>query len=408
MRISLGLKNGESAVILNPDFKAFYDMPRSFILPCNRAEKVCWSRGLDKVSYLEPIYFDPVKKEGLKGYLQLTTFPILDRSFVLKFSVFLLFGFIIQAFGLLSALENCANLVKESLSRWTLRLGSINQKEKPMADAPFLEMVPAETAINNLPEELIRLEEKIENESKFRAQLSIIREVGHDIGTPISQVGRYWGMLVQDLKTKGIDCGGDGAGIDRALSRARDLVENFQTFNKSVKELIFIQDGQKLTDEIAVILKDLDVALELSEKNIQIIFLPEKINAKLLIPKTDLYRIVENIVRNSFEAITSRRSKAPFIKVTLEDRDERIFLKVYDNGPGLKQELKDEIFNPDFTTKKLRGTGLGLAFVKDKCNELGALVMSETIEVGACFSISFKKLDFSKVVENGTVSNLSC
>src|SRR5271165_4864014 len=87
---SLGLKDGEGAVILDPNLKPAYDSPRAASYPCPFVEKVCFN----KISYLQPVYFDPINREGLKAYLQLTISPILDWLFVMKFSAFLLLGFI--------------------------------------------------------------------------------------------------------------------------------------------------------------------------------------------------------------------------------------------------------------------------------------------------------------------------
>ncbi len=50
------------------------------------------------------------------------------------------------------------------------------------------------------------------------------------------------------------------------------------------------------------------------------------------------------------------------IELSLDQEKENVFLKVYDNGPGISKENKLKLFEPYFSTKKT-GTGLGLAIV---------------------------------------------
>jgi signal transduction histidine kinase len=48
----------------------------------------------------------------------------------------------------------------------------------------------------------------------------------------------------------------------------------------------------------------------------------------------------------------------------LDKRDSKYIVLITDNGTGISEELKDKIFNPNFTTKN-GGMGLGLALVKN-------------------------------------------
>ncbi len=50
------------------------------------------------------------------------------------------------------------------------------------------------------------------------------------------------------------------------------------------------------------------------------------------------------------------------VEISLAEDKENVFLKVYDNGPGISKENKSKLFEPYFSTKKT-GTGLGLAIV---------------------------------------------
>ena len=53
---------------------------------------------------------------------------------------------------------------------------------------------------------------------------------------------------------------------------------------------------------------------------------------------------------------------------------------VEDNGPGMKDEVRDRVFEPYFSTKS-EGTGLGLAIVKRIINDHNGVIRVQS-EVG--------------------------
>ena len=59
--------------------------------------------------------------------------------------------------------------------------------------------------------------------------------------------------------------------------------------------------------------------------------------------------------------------------------EDRIEVRVRDNGSGIPAEVVDKIFNPFFTTKPTNeGTGLGLALSNDIVREHGGAIKVET------------------------------
>ncbi len=59
------------------------------------------------------------------------------------------------------------------------------------------------------------------------------------------------------------------------------------------------------------------------------------------------------------------RSYTGEISISTEIKNGMLFVKIKDNGSGIKEEDKKKIFHAGFTTKKVgEGTGLGLAICK--------------------------------------------
>ena len=112
-----------------------------------------------------------------------------------------------------------------------------------------------------------------------------------------------------------------------------------------------------------------------------------------VIPR-DLSRVFLNMVGNAGDATDEKRRKVLAGEVQLEPpgtayeptlwlsshrREDRIEIRIKDNGMGIPPEVADKIFNPFFTTKPTdRGTGLGLAISSDIIRQHGGTIRVES------------------------------
>lgn len=86
----------------------------------------------------------------------------------------------------------------------------------------------------------------------------------------------------------------------------------------------------------------------------------------------DLSRAFLNLINNACYATHQKKIKlgadySPLLKVTTKNlADERVEIRIYDNGMGIPPDVRSQIFNPFFTTKPPgEGTGLGLSISYD-------------------------------------------
>jgi signal transduction histidine kinase len=108
----------------------------------------------------------------------------------------------------------------------------------------------------------------------------------------------------------------------------------------------------------------------------------EKIN---VIPQ-EIGRVILNLINNAFYAVTERKKQSengyePTVKICTKKLNDRIEIKVKDNGNGIPQKVLDKIFQPFFTTKPTgQGTGLGLSLSYDIVKAHGGELKVETKE----------------------------
>lgn len=79
------------------------------------------------------------------------------------------------------------------------------------------------------------------------------------------------------------------------------------------------------------------------------------------IDHNQIIRVFNNILQNAFQALFEDSQGR--IIVSLKQEDENVNIQISDNGKGINEEVKQNIFRPYFTTKN-SGTGLGLALTK--------------------------------------------
>lgn len=93
-----------------------------------------------------------------------------------------------------------------------------------------------------------------------------------------------------------------------------------------------------------------------------------------------LHRIVANLVRNAAEAMEGKG------QIRLGFQDGR--LTIEDDGPGLPEALRENLFRPFSESGKRGGTGLGLAIARDLSRAMGGdLELVSTGPGGTCFAL---------------------
>jgi nitrogen fixation/metabolism regulation signal transduction histidine kinase len=86
-----------------------------------------------------------------------------------------------------------------------------------------------------------------------------------------------------------------------------------------------------------------------------------------------MHRVLANVVGNAAQAVRGARAIGGRIELSTREDDAGFVIDVDDDGPGVPEEQRAQIFDPYFTTKA-EGTGLGLAIVKKIIVEHGGTI----------------------------------
>ena len=113
------------------------------------------------------------------------------------------------------------------------------------------------------------------------------------------------------------------------------------------------------------------------------------------VSKTEISRVVLNLVNNACYALDEKNKKGiegyvPQIIVSSQRLDDKIEIKIRDNGTGISEETIKKLFTRFFTTKPVgKGTGLGLSLSRDIIMVMhkGNISLTSEIDVFTEFTI---------------------
>lgn len=167
----------------------------------------------------------------------------------------------------------------------------------------------------------------------------------------------------------------------RSTKRIANFVQDMLSFSKPrepVRErcpIDAIISEAHLTFAEVFARKDVEVNIALSEAP-----------PCVLVDSQSLYRCLLNLLTNAADAVSEGDGVVTL--TTRESPPGTLEICVSDNGPGVPEDIRERIFDPFFSTKGSRGTGLGLAVTRKIILEHGGtLEVFDAEEGGALFRI---------------------
>ena len=105
------------------------------------------------------------------------------------------------------------------------------------------------------------------------------------------------------------------------------------------------------------------------------------------IDRTQLIRIITNLVKNAIQAIPEKQANKRIL-VTVKKEKNNVLIIVKDTGIGIEATNSKRIFEPKFTTKN-SGMGLGLGIIKNIIeNYKGTITFESEFGKGTTFTVS--------------------
>ena len=222
--------------------------------------------------------------------------------------------------------------------------------------------------------------EKLSKSNKEQAWREMAKQVAHEIKNPLTPMR----LSVQSFQ-KNFDI--EDSKIDEKLDEfSKTLIQQIDTMSTIASAFSNFADMPAQQGEKINIIEITRLALKIFKEK-HIVFNSEHRDIQVSIDRTQLIRIITNLIKNAVEACDSLEK--PLIQVNIKMKNKNVIIDINDNGVGIPKEIKSKIFEPNFTTKT-SGMGLGLGMVKNLVNSYGGKISFKSkINLGTSFLITF-------------------
>ncbi len=232
------------------------------------------------------------------------------------------------------------------------------------------------------------------DQSEVAAWQKLIRVLTHEIMNSVSPIKLLSSSLIdmfeEDEKIKTIE-DIDNKTIEDSvlgLKTIRKRSTGLSNFVETYKNLTQIPKANfsefkiiHLFDHISTLLKN-----DLEQKSIDFNY---NCTPKDLIVNADeklIEQVLINLIKNASEALLG--CEKPKINIDTELINDRVLIKVSDNGKGISPEVLDNIFIPFFTTKE-KGSGIGLSLSRQIMHLHGGNISVKSEPDNTIFTLHF-------------------
>lgn len=234
-------------------------------------------------------------------------------------------------------------------------------------------------AYNSMIDELAESAAKLAKSEREYAWREMARQIAHEIKNPLTPMQ----LTIQSFQRRFDPNDPD---IKAKLKDFTDtLLQQIETMSAVANAFSNFAQMPSQSNEELNIVEVTRLALELfDEKCIHMESDATEIRA--MMDRTQLIRILTNLVKNALQALPENHPQAR-IEVRLSTRQNDVVIAVKDNGLGIKEEDKEHIFEPKFTTKT-SGMGLGLGIIKNIVENYGGRIeFTSELGVGSEFFV---------------------
>jgi signal transduction histidine kinase len=190
-----------------------------------------------------------------------------------------------------------------------------------------------------------------ERDARTQQMLAVI---AHEVRNPLAGMTLFVGLLREELPD-GDERRGHVERIHRELGYLERVVNDFLEYARRPKPEIRDEPCDVLLAEVAQLAATDEVAVEIEPCGDLVVHAD----------RGQLRRALLNLAKNAVQAATAAGHRGRgAVRLSAESRSGEIALAVWNRGKEIPPQICERLFEPFYTTRE-KGTGLGLAFVRE-------------------------------------------
>ncbi len=224
---------------------------------------------------------------------------------------------------------------------------------------------------------------ELEKAQRMAAWREVARRIAHEVKNPLTPIS----LSAQRLRRRYMDKLGDDTEVFDLCTKTivsqvdalKHLVSEFSNFARMPAVVKKEGDLVKMVQETVALYEEAHPTIYFGFEFTEGI-------PRFSFDETQMNRVLINLLDNAVAVVPAEGGKI-VISLTINEHENRLFLQVADNGPGVKDGDKLHLFEPYYTTKKT-GTGLGLSIVTTIVADHGGYIrIKDNKSTGARFIV---------------------
>lgn len=321
--------------------------------------------GILNVPYFED---DSFNDEELKEFL-----VRLGYAYFVMLLVAILFAYFVSKYitRSLKTISDKMNETRLEKRNKKIELGGASQEVAVLVDS-----------YNSMIDELEESAVKLATSEREQAWREMAKQVAHEIKNPLTPMR----LTIQSFERK-FDPN-DVHAEQKLEEFSKTLIQQIDTLSSIASAFSNFAKMPTSKNEMLNVVEVTNLSLEIFTED-YIRFSPKSNEIIAKFDRTQLIRIVTNLVKNAIQAVSEIDD--PRINIHVYEENNHVNIAVSDNGYGISDENKSKVFEPKFTTKS-SGMGLGLAMVKNIVETYnGSITFTSQKNEGTTFKVSFPK-----------------
>jgi nitrogen fixation/metabolism regulation signal transduction histidine kinase len=285
---------------------------------------------------------------------------------------------IVFAYFLSSYITRSIKIISDKIQQTRLT----ERNEKIILNKASSEIEILVEAYNSMIDELGESAAKLAKSEREQAWREMAKQVAHEIKNPLTPMR----LTVQSFERNSLSK--DDEANKKLKEFSQSLIQQIDVLSSIASAFSDFAKMPTQKKEQIEIISVVKFALDIFTEQ-YITYLPQEKNIYANLDKTQLIRIVTNLLKNAIQA--TENIEHPTIDVHVLSKENNLIISVTDNGKGIAEDLKELIFEPKFTTKT-SGMGLGLAITKNIIEAYGGSISFTSAEgSGTVFTVVLPK-----------------
>lgn len=225
-----------------------------------------------------------------------------------------------------------------------------------------------------------QLEDEVRRHDRLRVLGQLSAGVAHEIRNPLTGIAMSAEILGSKIRGDADKTQYVRAILDE-IHRLDEIIRNLLDYAQPARPQIGTCLLADLSNRVIQLLSD-----EAGKKGIQIEVQDNLLHRSCRADVNQLTQVLLNVVLNGIQAC--KKNDQIKIRLSNEDAGRKAYARidVIDNGPGIRPDIRNRLFEP-FVTTKTTGTGLGLAISQQIIEEHHGKISCRSLEKGTQFSI---------------------